>query len=169
MKKLIAFASAAAFLVSAAPALASTHIPSNDIEVENDNWAKVSNEVTVVANTGDNEVVAVKGGTNNGDVDIDTGDAFASSVVQNVVNSNTTKIKASCRRGCVADIEVENDNRAKVRNEVRVIADTGNNEVVAVKGGTNNGDVDITTGDAEIWSDVVNIVNSNVTRIRKGR
>lgn len=164
MKKLLASSTILTIMMVAMPAMAHMQMPSSDIEVDNDNHAYVSNTVTVTAQTGGNKVVSAKGGDNAGG-DIDTGYAYADSVVENQVNSNETKIKVSCRRGCTGDVKVENDNGAMVRNEVDVTAQTGGNKIITVKGGSNSGDID--TGDAEAWSIVVNYVNTNITRVRR--
>jgi len=166
MKKLLASSTILTMMMVAMPALAygGHHGSDSDVRVENDNWACVSNTVDVTAQTGGNEVVSVKGGDNTGG-DIDTGDAWATSYVGNTVNSNETKIKASCRRGCTGDVKVENDNGAMVRNEVDITAQTGGNEIITVKGGSNSGDID--TGIADAYSEVINVVNTNITRVRR--
>ncbi len=167
MKKLLVGLTSVATIALMAGPVALAHggpmMGGSDILVVNDNDAKVTNNVNVSASTGDNKIVAVKGGGNSGD--ISTGDATAFSTVENYVNDNTTKVSASCRRGCTADIKVINKNDARVRNTVDVSASTGGNGIVAVKGGGNSGD--IRTGDAYADSLVVNVVNTNVTRIRR--
>lgn len=191
MKKIVAFASVAALLVSAVPAFAGGYGfgGSNDIEVENSNHAFVSNDVTVTANTGDNWAYggdATGGNANGGSVngDIDTGDAYASGKVYNVVNSNLTDVKAPCSRNCKGgDIEVENKNSAFVSNGLSVGADTGTNDAFAgdatatggchhhcnsgtANGGSVNGEIQ--TGDAGSSGKVVNVVNTNLTRVSRG-
>lgn len=64
-----------------------------------------------------------------------------------------------------SDITVVNNNDAHVTNTVNVSASTGSNEIVAVKGGGNSGD--IRTGDAGAASDIVNIINTTITRVRR--
>lgn len=183
MQKLIAGSTILAMLAFALPVLATG---GSDIEVENSNRAHVDNNVTVDANTGWNGTYGGNGGTafggsanggsNSGD--IGTGNAYAKSKIVNVVNTNKTKVKVTtCSLNCpVDDIEVENRNKAHVDNTVDVIADTGMNETFGgdgghaffggtANGGTNSGDID--TGDAKAKSKVVNVVNTNITRIRR--
>lgn len=187
MKKLIAFASAAAFLVSAVPALAN----GSGVTVENNNAAYVKNEVTTVASTGDNvslggsSVNKVKGHDNDNNTSnggnggsITTGNASAGTVVSNTVNTNRTKVKQPCE--CEGEVKVENNNRAKVKNYIGTFADTGLNLTAGgstenkVKGAhnddneANGGDSgSVNTGNADAWTSVTNIVNKNVTRIRR--
>ena len=188
MKKFIALVAIAAFVLTVTPALAYGRHSSSDITVENDNHAFVSNDVSVGAYTGGNQAVAgdaTGGNANGGNVngDIGTGDAAAIGYVSNVVNSNDTRIKAPCTRNCTGDIEIENESKAKVENSLGVEADTGLNFAVAgdatatnsgchhrcntstANGGSVNGD--IKTGDANSYGDVVNVVNINLTRVRR--
>ncbi|KKQ77540.1 MAG: hypothetical protein A3A96_02405 [Candidatus Zambryskibacteria bacterium RIFCSPLOWO2_01_FULL_39_39] len=210
MKKFIAFASAAAFLVSAVPALAfgGFHFSSSDldIDVDVDNDAYVKNDVDTTASTGGNTSTGgsarnrVSGGNvdnteaNGGDTgDIDTGDAFATTYVTNTVNSNDIVVRSDCGCRGEADLDVDVDNDATVKNYVDTKAKTGHNDSVGgnasnkVKsnsshsyhhwfGGSNSvdnteangGDAgEITTGDADAYSDVVNVVNTNVVRVRR--
>ena len=109
-KKFIAFASAAAFLVSAVPALAfgGFHFSSSDldIDVDVDNDAYIKNDVDTTASTGGNTSTGgsarnrVSGGNvdnteaNGGDTgEITTGDADAYSDVVNVVNTNVVRVR----------------------------------------------------------------------------
>ena len=131
------------------------------------------------------------GGENSGD--ITTGDATAKAKVVNVVNTNKTKIEVDCDcANNVDDVKVRNNNQAKVKNYVGVGADSGNNAVWGGLGGdagnsgytkasgnsiANGGDAnggnggansgDIKTGDAYGKAKVVNIVNKNITKIRR--
>ena len=130
---------------------------SNDITVNNNNSAYVSNTVSVNSNTGGNSVVggntggagnggdargshatAGNGGTSGGsnnDGLIQTGDAAALSSITNKINTNRTSITTDC--GCQGrtggDVNVNNTSKAKVGNTVAVNANTGYN---GVAGGT---------------------------------
>ena len=124
MKKFIAFASAAAFLVSAVPALAfgGFHFSSSDldIDVDVDNDATVKNYVDTNAKTGHNDSV---GGN-----------------ASNKVKSNSSH---SYHHWFGGSNSVDNTE-------------------------ANGGDAgEITTGDADAYSDVVNVVNTNVVRVRR--
>lgn len=76
---------------------------------------------------------------------------------------------------CGGDIKVKNRNRAVVTNTVTVIANTGGNTAAGGNGGTaiggsangGNNTGDIATGTAKAKSKVTNVVNTNVTRIRR--
>jgi len=100
-------------------------------------------------------------------------------MVENYVNKNTTKVNADC--GCKGDVEVKNFNRAKVKNYVTTAAETGSNGAYGgnvsnkVKGDDNeNNDADgsggaasVRTGAADAGTSVVNVVNKNLTRVKK--
>ncbi len=175
-------------VVSASPALA---WGGSDIEVENDSYANIRNDVQVGAYTGENVTAGGNGGNGgftfsgnanggNGGANsgsIHTGTAYAKAKVVNVANTNLTGITAWCS-GCRGDIEVENDDSdATVGNGVAVFADTGLNGAVGGvagnggfggstnggNGGLNSGG--ITTGSAYSKAKVVNVVNTNITRI----
>ena len=120
-----------------------------------------------------------------------TGDAVATSNVGNDVNSNDVKIKVVC--GCennVDDVNVNLNNGAKVKNYVDTKAKTGHNDANGgnagnqttggnvrysdddnTAGNTSNANAGsggvVVTGWADAYSTVVNVVNSNVVRIRR--
>jgi len=110
------------------------------------NKAKVKNKVVTVANTGLNRINSgdeVEGGK------IKTGQALSWGEVNNAVNTNGV----DC--GCEGLIV----NKAKVKNKVYTIANTGANSINAdedVDGGR------IRTGKADATSVVTNVVNTNV-------
>ncbi|MFH0804414.1 MAG: hypothetical protein V1896_02335 [Candidatus Zambryskibacteria bacterium] len=190
MKKLIALVAVAAFVLTATPALA-WYGGGSEIEVENDNHAVVINDTTAVANTGGNTAYGsggvggnamfgsnANGGSGSNSGDIDTGTAVAKAKTVNVVNSNVTSVKVPCR--CKGDIEVENDNGAFLKNDTVASADTGYNIAGGDGGnagtakfgsnanggsGSNSGDID--TGTAVAKAKTVNVVNTNLTRIRR--
>lgn len=213
MKKIIAIAAVLGFALSASTASAIFFpFPSSsselDINVDVNNDAYVKNVVDTTASTGGNSSMGgsarnrVKGGSvsgtaaNGGETgDIDTGNAVATAYVDNYVNDNDVKVKSDC--GCKgdADINVDLENDATVKNYVDTKAKTGYNTSVGGNasnkvrakssshswfsfwGSSNNnvedteangGDAgEITTGDADAWSEVVNVVNSNVVRVRR--
>jgi hypothetical protein len=148
----------------ASPAFA-FRMSSSDVEVENENSAYINNDVTAIAKTGDNEIEG-RGGV------IRTGGAYADAGVQNTVNTNKTKLVVPCV-GCRGDVEVENENRVKLYNDVTAVADTGDNEIEPSRGrgGCGGGGScscpKIVTGYAESWATAINVVNTNVTRIRR--
>ena len=181
-----------------------------DTEVSNDNSAIVNNNVTVVASTGDNtatggsgnnggssgSTVAVggsnatggDGGWGGGNALVVTGNATANTVVFNLTNTNITRInsRGNC---CYGDVDVDNDNHARIKNRVKVEAETGDNDAeggsgndggdagstVAVNGsnatggwaGDGGGNAQIQTGHAYSSANVRNIVNTNTTRVRR--
>lgn len=124
-----------------------------------------------------------------------TGNAVAVSEIANDVNYNKTKISVSCDCEDVDDVTVTNINNAKVKNYVDVKAKTGYNDANGgdagcdCVGGGDGGDVinsdddndagdggdagnggaggTIVTGHADGYSGVINLVNTNVTRIRR--
>jgi len=220
MKKITAALTIASLLSFASPALAWGGWSSDDITVDNDNYAYVENDVDVSASTGGNDA---NGGTgsaagNGGDVnssnsgntggdggnggdggdggDIYTGNATALSAIDNDINYNKTKVSVDCDcEGDVDDVTVTNHNRAKVKNYVDVKAKTGYNDANGgnagcnCEGGGDGGNVSssnsgntggdggdagdggdgghIETWDATAVSSIVNLVNHNITRIRR--
>jgi len=157
----ITAAAAGVMLASAMPAFAH-HWSSDDLDLDIDNDAWVTNRVLTVANTGFNQVNG--GGYDDGWVDgeslggghhggvIFTGNATAVGVVSNDVNTNIIDL---C--GCLGDfddVDIDIDNDAHVTNGVLTVANTGFNQV--------NGGGFIGTGDAGAMSAVENVVNTNV-------
>jgi len=125
---------------------------------------------------------------------IGTGDALVGSLIVNDVNFNDTDIEVDCDCDSdVDDVTVTNNNYAEVGNWVDVYAGTGNNNAdggsAGNNGAGNGGDVIdsdddnfggnggdagdggwggvIVTGDAGAGSEIVNLVNTNITRIRR--
>src|SRR3989344_5451554 len=170
MKKVIAIASIVAFALTSGTAFAS-HWSSSDVTVSNNNSAFVGNSVVTSSNTGANDADGGDGGT------VNTGDASSSSSVGNVVNSNATDVDRDC--GCRGDVRVRNQNRGAVLNGVQTGSDTGWNDS---NGGTSGASANglgnddntaeggkggsVTTGNARSRSGVVNVVNTNLTRVR---
>ncbi|KKU10297.1 MAG: hypothetical protein UX13_C0015G0006 [Candidatus Woesebacteria bacterium GW2011_GWB1_45_5] len=147
MKKIASLVGAGALLFSmVAPSFAFFDFLSDDISIRN--YGRVSNDIEVEAETGDNEISGFKvfGGR------IRTGDAFAVADVSNLVN--TTSLDCGCLDG---DLTVRNYGR--VYNDVDVEAETGDNEIHGfwVFGGS------INTGGAEAAGLVTNIVNTTTT------
>ncbi|TAL49514.1 hypothetical protein EPN83_00350 [Patescibacteria group bacterium] len=170
MRKFVAVFAIVALLGFASPALA-WHWSSSDITVNNSNWASVTNTVNTTASSGNN---TANGGSGGNGGTIVTGDAGALSIVTNDVNYNDTDIDVDC--GCKGDITVDNHNGARVTNTVNTTASSGNNVANGGDGshshhhhgGSSGGDGGIiVTGDAGAIGDVANIVNSNITRIRR--
>jgi len=189
MKKVIAIASIVAFALTSGTAFAS-HWSSSDVTVSNNNSAFVGNSVVTSSNTGANVAnggdvgASANGAFNDGnDADggdggtVNTGDASSSSSVGNVVNSNATDVDRDC--GCRGDVRVRNQNRGAVLNGVQTGSDTGWNDS---NGGTSGASANglgnddntaeggkggsVTTGNARSRSGVVNVVNTNLTRVR---
>ena len=152
----------------------------NSTTVDQDNYANITNDVNVSANTGKNDANDNTGG----DVSITTGDATAGVGVSNTANSNTADVTGCCPgdldvtitgNGTYSDNDanvalktsttVDQDNTAYVKNNVDVDLNTGKNDANDNTGG----DVSINTGNASadsIW--VSNAVNSNVASVGSG-
>lgn len=186
-----------------------------DITVTNNNGAYVKNDVDVLASTGGNDANGGDGsnagngggvqnsdsgntggnggnGGNGGDGGVIlTGNAFAKSKITNKVNTNITRVSpCDCD---VDDVNVTNNNSAKVKNYVDVKAKTGYNDAnggnagCGCEGGGDGGNVNnsdsgnaggdggnaghggdgggIATGHAFAKSKIFNKVNTNITRI----
>jgi len=152
----------------------------NSTTVDQDNYANITNDVNVSANTGKNDANDNTGG----DVSITTGDATAGVGVSNTANSNTADVTGCCPgdldvtitgNGTYSDNDanvalktsttVDQDNTAYVKNNVDVDLNTGKNDANDNTGG----DVSINTGNASadsIW--VSNAVNKNVASVGSG-
>jgi len=158
---------------------------SNSTIVDQSNVANISNDVNVNADTGKNDA----NGNTGGNVSIDTGDATANVGVSNTANSNIANVDGCCAGDVsvtiggdkpnganstnVAKVGVSNTNwvdqfnRATVRNDVDVDADSGKNDANRNTGG----DVSITTGGAGTGNTgvvIANAVNKNVASIGSG-
>ena len=150
MKKLAIFAGAGVLMLSmASVALGGHHWhgKGSDSDVSINNWAKVTNKVYTVADSGDNDLggKCVFGGS------ITTGAASAYSMLGNYVNQNLV----SCS-DCDGDITIKNG--AKLYNKVYTKADSGDNEL----GGKYVGGGVIKTGAALAGSVLENVVNFNL-------
>src|SRR3989344_1487588 len=155
----------------------------NEVELDQQNWAAILNDVEVESETGDNEAEDNTGG----EVEIETGDAEADVTVDNMVNFNWADIDAC---GCIEDIlakisgngtDSENEIEAELESElevdqyndfdckgefkdacaeVDVELETGDNE--AEDNTLGGDDPAIDTGDADAGVHVSNTGNSNV-------
>jgi len=144
--------------------------------VNQDNNAKVDNKVKANADTGDNNAKWNTGG----DVTVRTGNATVNSSVSTTANSNWAKVSPALGSGSSTEValkilgngagsnnfigatlvkttSVEQENEAKVKNDVKANADTGDNSANFNTGG----DVVIDTGNAKVMVDVDNMVNFN--------
>ena len=153
---------------------------SNTTTVTQTNYANISNDVDVDANTGKNDANDNTGG----DVDITTGNASANVGVSNTANSNIADVNGCCPgdlevnitdNGTYSDNDanvalqntttVDQDNTAYIKNDVDVDLNTGKNDANDNTGG----EVSINTGNASadsIW--VSNAVNKNVATVGSG-
>lgn len=158
-------------------------VPLDDsVGIGNSNQADVSNDLDSSANTGMNQESGSAG-----DASIDTGDATASGQMTSDINSNTVVATASPTLTLtptpaetsetssenseessgsegtgtsateVADLTVTNENDGDVTNEADVSTNTGEN--IASE---NLGDVDLKTGDALAWLNLLNFLNTNI-------
>jgi|GEM_PF-4921814 hypothetical protein len=169
--RISAIVSALAMMLAAAPAFAGApmHHSSNDVTVTNFNSAYVKNDVEVSASTGGNDANGGSFGFSNDGGMILTGDATAIGAVTNDVNYNETNVSVRCGwcGSSVDDVTVMNANRATVKNYVDVSAKTGYNDANGGNFGFGNDGGFIATGSAGAQGDVVSLVNTNITRIRR--
>ncbi len=137
------------------------------------NFAYVSNDIITTANTGENNISTSSGGAN-----IDTGDAYATTLLLNKVNFISINsvihaviinifgningniilpdIQTNDTTCDTCGVSILADNNAVVENNVETTANTGENGIV-----TSSGSANIDTGDALSLVDNVNLVNSN--------
>lgn len=149
---------------------------SNSVRINQTNTANISNNVSVVANTGGNTANENTGGN----VSISTGNSNVSVGISNIANKNTLDLSGLC--GCLTgtgfdvsisgngadshnqikvgshnSLHVNQKNNAHVNNTVWVFSGTGHN--VANK--NTGGNVSISTGNANSSVSIMNEVNSN--------
>src|SRR3989344_9304501 len=151
----------------------------NNVTVNQTNYANITNDVNVDANTGNNDANRNTGG----DVSIDTGNATANVGVNNTANSNVADVSACCPKDVNVTIKdngynsdntanvlaasnttVDQDNTAYIKNYVDVDLDTGNNDANRNTGGN----VSITTGDANGAVQIDNTANKNIATVGNG-
>ncbi len=150
------------------------------LTVDNSSTADVTNDISVTADTGSNAIADASDGST-----IATGGAAAAANVlnvvdSNIVNSNYLLLVMNNFSQMTGDLilpgaaffndfldpapvstpstAVANDNTATVGNNLSITADTGSNDI-----SDSSGSSSITTGDSVTASNVVNLVNSNVT------
>lgn len=141
------------------------------VTIQQENNAKVNNEVSVKANTGNNEASENTGG----EVSIDTGDASIKLSAYSSANSNRASV--CCEEFDVSakvsgngadsvnrvNLNLRNDknyyevNNLEIKNNFRVEGNTGNNKA----NGNTDGDTKISTGDVLIEVLLSNKGNSN--------
>ena len=148
-------------------------------EIVSENEAGVENDISVVAETGDNSI------NNSGDSLIDTGDANLVVGLLNTVNSNLLASDFSQfllnifeslegdvnlseeigdfsenEEGCLAEtdcLNIVDSNQGSIENNVLIDASTGDNSMES-----NQGEAIINTGNANVVANLFNILNSNV-------
>lgn len=146
----------------------------NEVKVLQLNDALVINNVDAESETGENEAEDNTGGS----VKIETGNASTTVSVSNAANSNSAWVSGGNGSGGSLsaiisgngsdsdneiELELENEtevnqtNLADIQNDVKVEAETGDNEAEDNTGG----DVEISTGDATADVTVDNLVNFN--------
>jgi len=145
-----------------------------DIYVDQYNKAFVKNDVDADADTGDNDANQNTGG----EVLVATGNAKAKVEISTIANANEVQVGSGGQSGSELsaeivgngyksindiylkldqDITLNQENSAKVFNEVDADADTGDNDANQNTGG----DVLLHTGNAKTWIEVDNMVNFN--------
>ncbi|MBZ9571928.1 hypothetical protein KJA15_01140 [Patescibacteria group bacterium] len=130
-------------------------------QVAVDNCAFVINDVTAVGKTGGNKIIniASKGGDNDGNNTIRTGEVESVAYAETMANSNL-------QEGCCMRKQINVNNHAFVMNDVTAVGKTGGNKIVdvATKGGASGGNNSITTGWVLSGATAITVVNSNITR-----
>lgn len=148
----------------------------NELRLENENKADISNHLKVRANSGGNEA-----DYNTGSGEVDTGDADTSITITNRANRNETDIDSgslmmnelsatnnttgahsmnTAKVRLENKMKIENENKANVRNCVDVKASTGYNS-----SSYNTGNGTVSTGNASSEVTIENELNSNSTSI----
>ena len=145
----------------------------NSTWVDQNNYAKIKNNVDVDSDTGKNDA----NGNTGGSVSITTGNSSSDVAVSNTANKNVATVGNGSGGGSLSVVisgngykstntanvavasltGVQQNNRAKITNDVDVDADTGKNDANHNTGG----DVEILTGNADAEVDVSNLANFN--------
>lgn len=146
--------------------------------VTQSNETRVTNNVNVDTNTGDNDAQD----NTSGDVSIETGDTSAKVAIQNAVNSNSAVVEpCDCADDTSVLVEgngtnsdnavaleradttvVTQMNNSRVDNNVDVDTETGDNDAEDNTGG----DVSIKTGDADVEIGASTVANTNYASIK---
>jgi hypothetical protein len=127
---------------------------------QNNNSAVLDVGNSVVATTGENQSV----NNNEIKINIETGEATAAVTNQNQVNTNTLEVATTMAEVGKTEVEtIENNNQSETTLENGATATTGENEVV-----TNNADVVVNTGGATAYTNVINLINTNVVGTNLG-
>lgn len=156
-----------------APTQEATSTPATDLEVQNENVAVVGNNIEGTIGTGGNGIEG------SGNSSIETGNANLVVGLVNTVNSNLTgsdfsqflynifgnsqgdidltdEISNSTSTCCPSEIDVSNTNLGTIENSIVANVSTGDNSVTTHNGAT------IETGDANVVTDVFNVLNTNI-------
>ena len=137
---------------------------------EIDNNANLEVENSAVATTGENQ----SNNEDDADISVDTGEATAEISNQNQINTNILEVAtttvdigdsgAEIGETLPAEIEIiENNNQAEVMAESEAVASTGENQVI-----TNNADVQVNSGGANAYVNVINLINTNAVGTNLG-
>jgi hypothetical protein len=153
----------------------------NTTSLFQDNDARVDNHVNVKSSTGDNNAEDNTGG----EVSVKTGDTDSTVTLSTVANMNTAKVGGNGGSGSSLDVQVSGNgsdsdtdvalvlakdisvvqgNDAHVKNDVKIDAETGDNDAKDNTGG----EVSIKTGDAKADLTVDNSVNFNAADVDCG-
>lgn len=162
--------------------LEETNEDNSSISIVSDNEAVVENDIVVGASTGDNLI-----DDNDGNATIDTGDINIVTNIVNIVNtniansdfyffqnniyeelegdidlsnaadSNTEQLETNESSGALNTTQIVNNNQGTIENNVSITASSGKNSVI-----NNGGNAKINSGDINIVTSIINLLNSNV-------
>ncbi len=124
-----------------------------DAEVRGINTAEVKDDMEADSLTGGSEVFDT-----GGRVTVESEEAISSAHLVNTVNTNTTEVIDEATSSGKVNLEVENNNKAVVENEVDLEATSGANLVEDT-----GGKVEIESDDAAAIANLLNFVNTNLT------
>lgn len=152
---------------------------SHEVEINQHNETRISNDVQVENNTGGNTV----GGNTHGETEVHTGNAAATVTIENTAGVNSANVsghgeshnefeitnngyRSSNRIEYDADHEmrISQSNETEIDNRVEVENNTGNN---SVRGNT-RGEVVVETGDADADINISNTAGANVLHVTGG-
>jgi Tfp pilus assembly protein PilV len=128
-----------------------------EIRLESLNETDVHNYLRADSNTGYNNIVE----NDKDDPTLETGNAYSDNWADTTANKNETAAASFNDGKERGDVHVTSRNKVNLKNDLSAKANSGFNTIEH-----NSGEVHVKTGNATAANSVINMVNSNVTKIQ---